>query len=130
MLIVGIRLLWEGFRQMFPLGESLECDNKTLTISRIPSYVLTGKWQSESFPIGSVKDVSFATLRMSRYGGTNGLAFFVNGKKKKVLYGLESPEATEILQGLTKLGVNTIHDPGMPMMVEMALERRKSRFGL
>jgi hypothetical protein len=51
-------------------------------------------------------------------------------QKKKILAGLEAPEADQVLKGLGHLGVDTIHDPAMPMTVEMALERRKSRFGL
>jgi phosphoribosylformylglycinamidine (FGAM) synthase PurS component len=56
--------------------------------------------------------------------------FNVDGKKKKILYGLEAPEAEPILRALSHLGIDTVHDPGMPMIIEMALERRKSRFGL
>lgn len=59
-----------------------------------------------------------------------GFVFQVVGKKKKILFGLEAPEADRILQGLTRLGVDTIHDPAMPMIVDMALSRRKRRFGL
>ena len=57
-----------------------------------------------------------------------GLEFMVNGKKKKTLFGLEAPEANSILQGLSKLGIDTVHDPAMPMIVEMALERRERKF--
>jgi hypothetical protein len=70
------------------------------------------------------------TVRVGRYGGTPGLIFQVGGKKKKILFGLEAPEAAQVLQGLSKLGVDTVHDPAMPMMIDMVLSRRKSRLGL
>jgi hypothetical protein len=123
-------LFWKGLRGLFASGESLTCDAQTLTISRIPEYVLTGRWKSQTFPIKSVRQVSFTVVRFTRYRTTLGLVFYVDGKKKKTLYGLEAPEADPILQGLSKLGVDTVHDPAMPMMIDMVLSRRKSRFGL
>jgi hypothetical protein len=128
-LFVGSAFIWRAFRSMFPSGESLVCDAATLTIGRIPENVLTGRWTYQSFPTKSVKQLAFGVVRINRYGGTPGLVFEVDGKKEKTLFGLEAPEANEILQGLSRLGVNTVHDPAMPMMVEMVQSRRKSRLG-
>lgn len=130
MLFFGCAFLWQAFRWMFPSGESLVCNADTLTIGRIPDYVLTGRWSFQNFPTRSVKQLTFATVRVGRYGGTPGLIFQVGGKKKKILFGLEAPEAAQVLQGLSKLGVDTVHDPAMPMMIDMVLSRRKSRLGL
>lgn len=129
LLFAGSAFIWRAFRNMFPSGQSLVCNVETLTIGRIPENVLTGRWKYQSFPTKSVKQLAFGIVRPGTYGGTPGLVFDVDGKKEKILFGLEAPEASEILQGLSKLGVDTIHDPGMPMMVEMALSRRKSRLG-
>jgi hypothetical protein len=125
-LFLGSALIWRAIRDIFPTGESLVCNVETLTIGRIPENVLTGRWKYQSFPAKSVKQLTFGIVRKS---GTASLIFNVGGKKEEILLGLEAPEASEILQGLSKLGVDTVHDPGMPMMVEMALSRRKSRFG-
>jgi len=130
LLYVGVVLLWQGFRALFPAGESLTCDKDTLTISRIPGYVLDGRWTSKSFPSKEIKQLAWGVVHWSRYGGTTGLIFYVDGKKKKILNGLEAPEAEQVLQGLTTLGIDTVHDPAMPMIIEMAMSRRKSRFGL
>ena len=130
MLFYGVALLWGAFRMMFPSGESLVCNADTLTIGRIPNYTLTGRWIFESFPTKSVKQLTFTSVRVSRYGSTLGLVFHADGKKKKILSGLEAPEADQILQGLSRLGVDMVHDPAMPMMIEMVVSRRKSRLGL
>jgi hypothetical protein len=58
------------------------------------------------------------------------LLFEIDGQKKHILTGLESPEAAKILDGLASLGVNVLRDPGMPMLVDMALSRRKRWGGL
>ena len=129
-LFLGVSLLWTAFRAMFSSGESLECTADTLTIGRIPNYVLTGRWTYQTFPSKSVKQLTFAAVRVSQYGSTMGFVFQVDGKKKKALSGLEAPEADQILQALSRLGVDTVHDPAMPMIVDMALARRKRRFGL
>lgn len=50
MLFFGGSLLWRAFREMFPSGESLVCNADTLTIGRIPEYVLTGRWVYQTFP--------------------------------------------------------------------------------
>jgi hypothetical protein len=130
MLCYAVILFWRGFRDMFPAGESLVCESDTLTIGHIPDHVLNGRWVYQDFPISSITQLSFGAVRVSRYGGIPGLIFTAAGKKEKVLAGLEAPEADQVLKGLSKLGVDIVHDPAMPMTVEMALERRKSRFGL
>jgi hypothetical protein len=118
-------LLWASLRLFFPSGESLSCDGRTLTIGRIPDTSFRGRWTYETFPIQDVKELQFAAVRIGRYGGVMGLRFKVGDKTKKVLAGLESPEAAKVLGGLESLGLHVVHDPAMPMMIEMALSRRK-----
>jgi len=43
-----------------------------------------------------------------------------------MLDGLEIIEAQRLLSELKRLGYDTVYDVGMPMAVEMALERRNS----
>lgn len=123
-------IIFVGVRAMFPTGQSLVCDTDNLTIGRIPDYVLTGRWTYQTFPTREIRELRFAVVRVGKYGGTTGLSFTVNGKNKKSLFGLEAPEASQVLQALSKLGVDTVQDPAMPMVVEMALERRQRKFGL
>jgi hypothetical protein len=128
LIVFGARLIFFSMRALFPVGESLVCDADTLTIGRIPDYVFTGRWTYQNFSTKDIHQLKFTVVRTGRYGGTMGLEFMVNGKKKKTLFGLEAPEANSILQGLSKLGIDTVHDPAMPMIVEMALERRERKF--
>jgi|SRR5215469_4615355 len=128
--IAIVRLLWEAFRNLFPSGESLTCDSSGLIVGRIPRSSLHGRWVYESFANSAVKEMSFGAVERSPYGTITGLRFMVDGKRKKILAGLESPEAAEVLDALASLGVSVTRDPGMPMLVEMALSRRKRWAGL
>jgi len=126
-LFVGT-LLWAALRSLFPSGASLTCDRSTLTIGRIPDASLHGQWRYESFPISAVKDLQFTAVAFGGQKPVMGLRFKVDGQTKKTLPGLESPEAAQILDALASLGVRIVHDPAMPMMVDMALSRR-THFG-
>jgi len=118
-------LLWTAFRNLFPSGQSVACDGSTLTVGRISGVSVRGQWKYESFPISAVKDLQFASVAVGGQRPVMGLRFKVASETKKTLPGLESPEAAKILDALASLGVNVARDPGMPMMVEMALSRRK-----
>ena len=123
-------LLWAALRNLFPSGQSLICDRDTLTIGRIPRSSFRGQWTFESFSINAVKDLQFASVAFGGQRPVLGLRFKVDGITKKTLAGLESPEAAQILDALSSLGVNVVRDPAMPMMVDMALSRRKHFGGL
>lgn len=84
-----------------------------------------GKWTYSSFPVSAVKCMQFTAINPGRRGGSMGLAFLAYGKKHKALEGLEAPEANTILEALQNLYVDTMRDPAMPMMVEMAESKRK-----
>jgi hypothetical protein len=128
-LFVGT-LLWAALRSLLPSGQSLTCDRDTLTIARIPDASLRGQWKHESFRITEVKDLQFASVAFGGQRPVLGLRFKVDGQTKKILAGLESPEAAQILDALASLGVNILRDPAMPMMVDMALSRRRHLGGL
>ena len=123
-------LLWAALRSLFPSGQSLTCDRTTLTIGRIPDASLRGQWKYESFPISAVKELQFASVAFGGQRPVLGLRFKVDGVTKKILAGLESPEAAQILDALATFGVSVVRDPAMPMMVDMALSRRKHLGGL
>lgn len=73
-----------------------------------------------------VQRIEFAPVSYGRYQAVFGLVFRVDGKKVKVLRGVESPEAQIVLRELKRLGFDAVIDVGMPMAAEMALERRNS----
>jgi hypothetical protein len=118
-------LLWTAFRNLFPAGESMTCDRSALTIGRIPGTSLRGRMSYEIIPISTIKEVQFDSVAIGGRTPVMGLRFKVAGETKKTLAGLESPEAARILDALASLGVNVARDPAMPMMVDMALSRRK-----
>ena len=128
MILFAGTALWTAWRSLFPSGESLACDRDELTIGRIPSASLRGQWTYETFPLTAVKELQFATVSFGGRTPVLGLRFKVEGTTKSILGGLESPEAARILDALVSLGVNVVRDPAMPMMVQMALSRRK-QFG-
>ncbi len=85
--------------------------------------------ETSTFPKDKVGPIKFAEFSASRSGANCGLLFVVEGRKVKVLSGLELVEADKILKELGRLGYQVVRDVGMPMAVEMALERRNAIFG-
>lgn len=85
--------------------------------------------QTRQFTRAEVERIHFGTVRQSQYGSTGGLIFNVAGKRIKTLYGLKCVEAQRIIDQLQRLGFDVWHDPGMPMMVEIELSRRRSWLG-
>jgi hypothetical protein len=130
MILFAVTLLWAALRSLFPTGQSLTCDRATLTIGRVPGASLRGRWRYESFPVTTVKELKFASVAFGGRTPVLGLRFKVDGETKKTLAGLECPEAAQILNALASYGVNIVRDPTMPMMVDMALSRRKHFGGL
>jgi hypothetical protein len=87
------------------------------------------KTKTRFFPRAEVRRVRFGAVSYSKYGATCGLIFTAADKSIKTLSGLKCIEAQEILDELQRLGYNVVHDPTMPMMIEMERARRKSWFG-
>ena len=122
-LIFVPSLLWAYLRG----SKNLHCTRESLEVIRIARGKVRERWL---FPKEVVKGIRFAPVAYSRYGSKCGLVFTVQRKMVKVLSGLECPEADTILKQLDRLGFDVVQDVGMPMMVEMALERRDSPFNL
>lgn len=76
------------------------------------------------FSRSQAQQIRFGALAYGKYSAVMGIVFNANGKKIKTLRGIEIPEASIVLNELKKLGYDTVIDVGMPMAVEMALERR------
>ena len=112
---------------MFAAEYAIHCTSNSIEVIKI----VRGKERSrQSYPKNEIGQISFAPVSYSKYGAVNGIVFKAAGKKVKTLKGLECPEAQTILKELDRLGFNVFHDVGMPMMVEMALERRNSWMNL
>ena len=109
-----LRAYLKGSKNLHGTGDNLE-------VIQVSRGKVRNKWL---FPKSAIKGVRFAPVAYSRYGTTCGLVFTAEGKKVKILNGLECPEAQTILKQLDRLGFDVVHDVGMPMMVEMALNRR------
>jgi len=108
------------------LGES-----DTLHATRDSLQLTLMRWgkvrPTVSLPRAAVELIRFGSVKLSKYGNGNGLIFKAKGKTYKCLAGLESPEVHRILASLKDLGYVVEEDPGMAMMVEMALERRSKK---
>jgi len=76
------------------------------------------------FPRSQVQQIRLGALAYGKYQAVMGIVFNASGKKIKTLRSIELPEAQTVLNELKKLGYDTVIDVGMPMAVEMALERR------
>ena len=135
-IVTALTILWVilgmtfyVIRSFFPNGDAIHCEHNLLSVRKIPTFNFRGQWKTTSFPINDVVGLHFGLVRFSRYNTATGLIFTVNGKKIKVFDTLQIPEAVQILDGLQKLGVDTVRDPGERMSVEMVLERRNSKLG-
>jgi hypothetical protein len=122
-LIFGPALIWGWITGR----NDLRCTRENLEVLNFARGKIR---QTRVFPRTTVHRIRFGTVALSKYGSGNGLLFQAEGKTVKALTGLESPEAQTILREFERLGFNVEHDVGMPMMVEMALARRKSKLGL
>lgn len=103
--------------------DNLHCTPKSLGVIR----VMRGR-ESEKrmFARTRVRAINFTAVSWSTSGPTFALVFKVDGKEIEVLRGIESPEAQTVLRELQRLGYDVEFDVGMAMMVQMAIERRRS----
>ena len=106
--------------------EILRCNRTELELTQVD---FGRAWRKRSFAVEAIRDMQFASVAFSQYGDGMGLACMVGGKRVKALRGLTAVGAQRILAELQLLGVAVIVDPGMAMMVEMEVSRRKSWVG-
>ncbi len=103
-------LLWARYEGT----NNIHCTRENLEVIRFVRGREAGRWL---FPRELVKQTSFAAVSWSNSGSTFALIFKVEGKKVKVLRGIESPEAQIVLRELQRLGFDVLQDVGMQMMV-------------
>jgi hypothetical protein len=106
-------------------SKNLHCTRDSLEVVQISCGRVKNR---QLFPKNAVIDICYTAVAWSEYGSIYGLQFDAEGKKVHVLHGLQSPEAQLILKQLERLGFDVVYDVAMPMMVQMALERRQSWF--
>jgi hypothetical protein len=120
-LLAALLFLPGVFWRRFAGINNLHCTRQNLEVIRIVRGRKTGRWL---FPHELIKQARYAEVAASKYGASFAIVFSVEGKKVKALRGIECPEAQTVLRELGRLGFDVVQDVGMPMMVEMALERR------
>ncbi|HEX8812225.1 MAG TPA: hypothetical protein VF742_09565 [Terracidiphilus sp.] len=118
-LLVAIGLLIHYFQGT----SNIHCTRENLEVIRARPRRPA---ESRLFPRPQIQQIRFGAVAYGKYSAVMGIVFNVNGKKIKTLRGIEIPEAQTVLNELKRLGYDTLIDVGMPMAVEMALERRKS----
>ncbi|MGA9069377.1 MAG: hypothetical protein WB424_03915 [Terracidiphilus sp.] len=101
---------------------NIRCTRENLEVIRVR---LGRANQTTLYAKDRVKDICFGVVSpvISKYP-VCGIIFTVAGKKIKTLDGLKVVEAQKILAELQRLGYSVVQDVGMPMAVEMELERR------
>jgi hypothetical protein len=114
-------------RTLFPSGEKLHCDHSKLVISRIPWINFRGQWITRVFSISQVSQFEYGVLQ--RGGGRSpavyGILFLDGDKPQKALSRIEPPEASHLLRGLKRLGVDVLHDSDMLAKIKETLGDRR-----
>lgn len=109
----------------YPSDEAIHCDRLTLTVSKVPWLdVSNSKWTTRSYLLRDVSQLRFGIIASAKGASIYGIRFVADGKRQKVLPGLEAPEAAEILKALRELGANVVDDPKLSKKVETTLGRR------
>src|SRR5579871_6786613 len=130
-LIVVIGLLaWLGFRwsaAAWPSDESFHCDRVTLTVSRVPYLDFNNRtWRTRSYPLPEIQRFRFGAYAAAKGTAIYGFRFNQNVNERKLLPGLEAPEAQSILRALQSFGIDVVLDDKLQKKVDEALEQRGS----
>jgi hypothetical protein len=118
-VLIGLVVRWTRHARI----DNLHCTRKNLGVIRV---VRGRETQKRVFARARVREINFTAVSWSTSGPTFALVFKVDGKEIEVLRGIESPEAQTVLRELQRLGYDVEFDVGMAMMVQMAIERRRS----
>ena len=84
-----------------------------------------GKWRTRSFSLAEVSQLQFEVQQYGKKITTLGIRFVANGKKVYLFAEIEPPEASQILDGLEKLGADVPPDPKLPKMVDATQRERR-----
>jgi hypothetical protein len=118
---------WLGIRwslAAWPADDALHCDRSTFTFSRARWLDSQNHLDSHSFPLSSISDIRYGVIATAKNSTIYGLRFRLNGKKQKLLAGLEAPEAETILKALKSLGADVSDDPKLQNRIKSVREMR------
>jgi hypothetical protein len=108
----------------WPSDDALHCDRTELTVLRAKWFDSQNKLVSQAYPLESISQMRFGSIASAKGSTIYGLRFRANGKKQKLLAGLEAPEADTILKVLKTLGVDVPDDPDLKRRIKERLEWR------
>jgi hypothetical protein len=128
-LILSGYILALGVRSLFPSGEKLRCDYSQLIVSKIPWVSFRGRWTTRVFSLAEISQMEYEVLRRgtARDPSVYGIRFLADGKVQKILSRIEAPEASHLLRGLERLGLDIRHDPDTLAKIQETLGDRRSR---
>ena len=108
----------------WPADDALRCDAQTFTALRERWFDTTDTMTPVSFPLASITDLRYAVIARAKNSAIYGLRFRLDGKKQKLLAGLEAPEAGKILEALKALGADVPDDPKLQKRIKEAMSLR------
>ncbi len=116
MVIIGLpgflallthRYAWAAF----PSDQTLQCDSKTLTYSRVRWFDFTNKdWITCTYAVSELAEFQYRSLGSSKGTSIYGLTFLAEGKVRRALPGLKPHQADRVLKGLKSLGADVPDD--------------------
>jgi len=104
--------------------DHLHCTRESLEVIRSQDG---REGRTKVFAKDDIRRIRFGDVAPTFWGlPSSGLIFSTNGRKAKALEDLSCVEAQCILKELERLGYDVEKDVGMPMMIQMELERRNA----
>jgi hypothetical protein len=122
-ILMGWFFVW-WIASAWPADDALQCSGGEWTISRTRWFDTQDKLVARTYPLNQITQLRYAVLAAAKGSTIYGLRFKANGKRQKLLAGLEAPEAGLILSGLKALGADVLDDPNLQKRIKAANEMR------
>jgi hypothetical protein len=102
-----VLLSWRYVVMAYPSDETFYCDRSTLTISKVRWLdIQNADWRSLSYPLDAITGIKYRAVARTRGGTVYGLRFKAAGRSERVLPGLGTHDAGEILKALKAFGAD------------------------
>jgi hypothetical protein len=102
-----VLISWRYVVMAYPSDETFYCDRSTLTISKVRWLdIQNADWRTRSYPLGAITGIKFRAVARTRGGTVYGLRFKAAGRSERVLPGLGTNDAGEILNALKTFGAD------------------------
>ena len=102
-----VLLSWRYVVMAYPSGETLYCDRSTLTISKVRWLdIQNADWRTRSYPLNAITGIKYRAVARTRGATVYGLRFKATGRSERVLPGLGTHDAGEILKALKAFGAD------------------------